>query len=54
VAPPDDDFDFVGWHCYMNPSTAAQALLRLYSLPRENAPLANDDYPDLSRLKAFR
>jgi dTDP-4-amino-4,6-dideoxygalactose transaminase len=54
VAPADDDFDFVGYHVYINPSTAAQALLRLYSLARENAPLANDEYPDLSRFKVFR
>lgn len=54
VAPKDDRFDMVGWHCYLNPSTAAQGLLRLHSLPRHNAPLPNDDYPDLSQLAIFR
>ena len=53
VAPKDDDFTFVGWHCYMNPSTAAQGILRLYSLPLHNAPLPNDDYPDLSKIACF-
>ena len=54
VAPKDDRFDMIGWHCYMNPSTAAQGLLRLHSLPRDNAPLPNDDYPDLSQMEIFR
>lgn len=54
VAPKDDTFDMVGWHCYMNPSTAAQGILRLHSLPRHNEPLPNDDYPDLSLIKAFQ
>ncbi len=43
VAPKDDKFDMVGWHCYMNPSTAAQGILRLHSLPKHNQPLPNDD-----------
>lgn len=54
VAPKDDKFDMVGWHCYMNPSTAAQGLLRLHSLPKHNEPLPNDDYPDLSQLEIFK
>lgn len=54
VHPMDDHFDVLGWHCYMNPSTAAQGLLRLYSLPRENDDLPNDPYPDLSRVRLFR
>ena len=54
VAPKDDRFDMVGWHCYMNPSTAALGLLRLHSLPKHNAPLPNDDYPDLSQLEIFK
>ena len=54
VAPKDDTFDMVGWHCYMNPSTAAQGLLRLHSLPLHNAPLPNDPYPDLSEFEVFR
>lgn len=54
VAPKDDKFDMVGWHCYMNPSTAAQGLLKLHSLPRHNDPLPNSDYPDLSLCEAFQ
>lgn len=54
VAPKDDKFDMVGFHCYLNPSTAAQGILRLHSLPRHNEPLLNDDYPDLSLIKAFQ
>lgn len=53
VAPKDDTFDMVGWHCYMNPSTAAQGLMKIHALPKVNAPLPNDDYPDLSKIGAF-
>lgn len=54
VAPTDDPGIIIGWHCYMNPSTAALGILRLHSLPRFNPPLPNDDYPDLSTLECFR
>ena len=53
VAPKDDNL-CLGWHYPMNPSTAAQGLLRLYSLPRDNHPLLNDDYPDLSKMECFK
>lgn len=54
VAPKDDTGIILGWHCYMNPSTAAQGILKLHSLPRHNDPLPNDDYPDLSTLEVFK
>jgi len=54
VAPKDDKGIIVGWHCYMNPSTAAQGILKLHSLPKHNPPLPNDDYPDLSELEVFK
>lgn len=54
VAPIDDTFDVLGHHCYMNPSTAAQGLLKLHSLPKHNAPLPNDNYPDLSKAPLFQ
>lgn len=54
VAPKDDKGIILGRHCYMNPSTAAQGILKLHSLPRHNEPLPNDDYPDLSTLECFR
>lgn len=52
--PPKEDDIMMGWHCYMNPSTAALGLLKLYSLPQDNEDLPNDDYPDLSTLKIFK
>lgn len=54
VAPKDDSFDTIGWHCYINPSTAAQGLLKLHSLAKHNEPLPNDPYPDLSTFPAFQ
>lgn len=50
----DDIFTELGFHCYMNPSTAAQGLLKLHSLPKQNDPLPNDDYPDLSTFEIFK
>ena len=54
VAPTEDDFPILGWHAYMTPPTAAEGLLRLASLPRDNAPLPWSGYADLSKLKVFR
>jgi dTDP-4-amino-4,6-dideoxygalactose transaminase len=54
VPPKHDDFDMVGWHCYMSPDVAARLLHKLSVLPMDNAPLPNDEYPDLSTFKAFR
>lgn len=54
VAPKDDNIREIGHHCYMNPSTAAQGILRLHSLPRHNDPLPNDEYPDLSAMEIFK
>jgi dTDP-4-amino-4,6-dideoxygalactose transaminase len=54
VAPKDDTFDELGWHCYMNPSSARLGLRLLRDLPRDNPPLPNDDYPDLSKAPVFR
>jgi dTDP-4-amino-4,6-dideoxygalactose transaminase len=53
VAPKDDNFEFIGWHCYMSPRDAADGLSRLALLPKHNKPLPNDPYPDLSKLKCF-
>ena len=54
VAPKDDEFRQIGWHCYMSNDVAARLLLKLSVLPRNNAPLPNDDYPDLSKMEIFR
>lgn len=53
IAPKDDTFDMIGWHAYMSPEVAAEGLVRLSFLPRHNADLPNDDYPDLSTLEMF-
>jgi len=54
VAPKDDTFTQIGWHCYLSPEVAAEGLVRIQHLPRHNAPLPNDDYPDLSTMEIFR
>ncbi len=54
VAPKDDTFDMLGWHCYMSPETAAQGLVRLALLPNHNEDLPNDPYPDLSKMEIFK
>jgi len=54
VAPADDDFDMIGYHCYMSPRDAADGLSRLAVLPQHNDPLPNDDYPNLSKFEVFQ
>lgn len=54
VAPKDDKFTQIGWHCYMSPDVAARLLWKLQRLPRHNEPLPNDDYPDLSTMEIFK
>lgn len=54
IAPKDDKFEQLGWHMYMSPEIAAEGLVRLYHLPKHNADLPNDDYPDLSKIELFR
>jgi dTDP-4-amino-4,6-dideoxygalactose transaminase len=54
VSPRDDLHPILGYHCYMNPSTAAQGLLKLYSLPKHNEDLENSPYPDLSTWEIFK
>jgi dTDP-4-amino-4,6-dideoxygalactose transaminase len=53
VDPKEDDF-IRGYHCYMSPSVAAQALWKLSTLPDHNPDLPNSDYPDLSLSKIFQ
>lgn len=54
VHPRDDKFDVLGWHCYLSADVSARLLWKLSVLPRYNAPLPNDDYPDLSQIEIFR
>lgn len=53
VEPIDDSFPYLGWHCYMSPKDAADGLSRLALLPRDNQPLPNSNYPDLSQFEAL-
>lgn len=54
VAPINDEFTQLGWHCYMSPDVAARLIHRLAILPPHNAPLPNDNYPDLSKWSIFK
>jgi dTDP-4-amino-4,6-dideoxygalactose transaminase len=54
VPVKEDSIREIGWHCYMNPSTAAQGLMRMAGLPKHNPPLPTSDYPDLSQMECFR
>jgi dTDP-4-amino-4,6-dideoxygalactose transaminase len=54
IDPRECVFDMIGFHCYMNPGTAAQLLLKLYSLPKHNADLKNDPYPELDKIGIFK
>ena len=47
VHPRNDKF-VRGFHCYMSPNVAAQALWKLSTLPKHNDDLPNSDYSDLS------
>jgi len=54
VAPAEDTFTEIGYHCYMSPDVAARLLHKISFLPKINAPLPNDAYPDLSTLEIFK
>lgn len=54
VSPQDDTFEFIGYHAYMSPEIAAEGLVRLSHLPRDNEDLPNDPYADLSKIAIFR
>jgi len=54
VVPADDHFDFCGWHAYLSPEVAAHGLMKLSLLPKVNADLPWDNYPDLSLHRAFQ
>ena len=52
VHPSRDDF-IMGWHAYLSPEVAAHGLMKLALLPKHNAPLPPDGYPDLSKASVF-
>ena len=54
IAPKDDTFKDIGWHCYLSPEISALGLMRLSLLPKDNAPLPNDPYPDLSTIDSLK
>jgi dTDP-4-amino-4,6-dideoxygalactose transaminase len=54
VAPKEDTFDTLGYHCYLSPEVAALGLVRLSFLPKHNDDLPNSDYPDLSKIGLFK
>lgn len=54
VAPIDENFDMLGYHCYLSPDVAARLLLKLAVLPKKNQDLPNDLYPDLSTFEVFQ
>jgi len=51
---PTEDITEVGHHVIMLPSIAAQALLRLYHLPKHNPDMPGCPYPDLSQVEVFK
>ena len=53
TAPKYDTF-VRGYHCYLSPSIAAQALWKLSTLDKMNDDLPNGDYGDLSTQEIFR
>lgn len=54
VPPHLDAITEIGYHCYLSPDVAARLLHKLSVLPKTNAPLPNDHYPDLSSFEVFK
>jgi hypothetical protein len=54
VDPKDDQVQYPSWHAYLSPDVAARLLWKLQGLPRHNPDLPRSDYPDLSKMEAFR
>lgn len=54
VPPHLDAITEIGYHCYLSPDVAARLLHKLSVLPKVNAPLPNDHYPDLSSFEVFK
>ena len=53
VHPKEDRFSR-GFHAYISPNVAAQALWKLSTLPKHNPDLPRSDYSDLSTAEIFR
>lgn len=52
--PQDDVITHLGFHCYMDPETAAAGLVRMRLLPKHNADLPNDPYANLAEMDIFK
>lgn len=50
----DDDIQYLGMHCRMDPGVAAELLTRLSTLPKHNEDLPCNEYPDLSQMSIFK
>lgn len=54
VDPKHDQVQYPSWHAYLSPEVAAHGLMKLALLPQHNADLPRSDYPDLSKMEAFK
>lgn len=54
VDPKDDQVQYPSWHAYLSPEVAAHGLMKLSLLPKHNPDLPRSNYPDLSKLEAFK
>ncbi len=54
VDPKDDQVTYPNVHAYLSPEVAAHGLMKLALLPQHNADLPRSDYPDLSKIEAFK
>lgn len=52
--PAGDTVTVIGHHCLMLPSIAAQALLRLHHMSKNNTDMEDYPYPDLSTFPVFK
>ncbi len=50
IHPKEDKINEAGFHMYMSPEIAAEGLVRLSHLKKDNLDLPRDDYPDLSTI----
>ena len=51
---PPETATMIGWHCHARPEDAAEGLVRLASLPRDNPDSPKPVYPDLSLMEIFK
>lgn len=54
INPVDDIIQYPSWHAYLSPEISAQGIMKLSLLPKQNADLPLSDYPDLSKIEAFK